>query len=236
MCIDIINLFNWFCLHNFPFTLGLVTRRVYSTRGSSNDRYTAEFCLPDKSSFSFHFGFGFITMTSPFAMPSTGTGSGQNQDSAQHGNAEQWSGTVFSNDIGGRFGMTPPSSPRASARATSPRTGPRSNSAPRRDRAREQSEDAERDRERDRDRRRRPPREDDEQPLPTGWGVRMLAAENKIKELQTVIESVNEKANVKIDQMKGFVQEVEGRCTQLERAVPERFHNNESRQENVVGT
>ena len=127
--------------------------------------------------------------------------------------------------------MTPPSSPRT----TSPRTGLRSNSAPCRDRTREQDEDADRDRERDR--RRRPPvRETEEQPLPVGWGVRMLAAENRIKELQDVIETVNEKANLKIDQMKVFIQEVEGRFTQLERAIPERFHNHESRQESFVGT
>ena len=47
---------------------------------------------------------------------------------------------------------------------------------------------------------------------------------------------MNTKATEKIDQMKTFVNEVEARFTQLERAVPERFHANESRQENFVLT
>ena len=153
--------------------------------------------------------------------------------SAQHGTAEQGRGTFFTSNVGSGLGMTPPASPR---RSMSPRTGPRSQSTTRRDRAQDE-EDENRDRERDRDRRRRPPREEEqEQPLPEGWGARMLAAENKIKELQAVLEQVNTKANEKIDQMKTFVTEVEARFSQLERAVPERFHANESRQENFVLT
>ena len=154
-----------------------MTRRVYSTRGSSNDRYTAEIVYRIEFifiSFISLFGFGLITMATPFVMGGhgAGTGSGGNQNSAQHGNAEQWTGKVVSREIGGRFGMTPPSSPRS----TSPRTGQRNHSAPRRDRTREQSEDEARDRERDR--RRRPARESEEQQSPAGWGARMLAAEN----------------------------------------------------------
>ena len=161
-----------------------------------------------------------------------GMGAGNFGTSAQHGTAEQGRGQFFTGNVGGGLGMTPPQSPR---RSTSPRVGPRNNSTPRRDRAREESEDANRDRERDR--RRRPPRDfEEEQPLPEGWGARMLAAENKIKELQTVVEQVNTKATEKIDQMKTFVNEVEARFTQLERAVPERFHANESRQESFVLT
>ena len=151
--------------------------------------------------------------------------------SAQHGSAEQVRGQFFTGNVGGGLGMTPPSSPR---RSTSPRTGLRSNSNPRRDRTRDDSEDENRDRERER--RRRPPRESEEQELPRGWGARMLAAENRIKELQDVVEQVNTKATEKIEQMKTFVQEVEARFNQLERAVPERFHANESRQENFVLT
>ena len=161
-----------------------------------------------------------------------GVGAGNFGTSAQHGTAEQGRGQFFTGNVGGGLGMTPPQSPR---RSTSPRVSPRNNSTPRRDRAREESEDANRDRERDR--RRRPPRDlEEEQPLPEGWGARMLAAENKIKELQTVVEQVNTKATEKIDQMKTFVNEVEARFTQLERAVPERFHANESRQESFVLT
>ena len=126
--------------------------------------------------------------------------------SAQHGTAEQGRGAFFTGNVGSGLGMTPPASPR---RSMSPRTGPRSQSTTRRDRAQDE-EDENRDRERDR--RRRPPRESEqEQPLPEGWGARMLAAENKIKELQAVLEQVNTKATEKIDQMKTFVAEVEAR-------------------------
>ena len=173
-------------------------------------------------------------MASPFNIGGNAQGmnAGNFGTSAQHGTAEQGRGQFFNGNVGGGLGMTPPQSPR---RSTSPRVGPRNSSTPRRDRAREESEDANRDRERDR--RRRPPRDfEEEQPLPEGWGARMLAAENKIKELQTVVEQVNTKATEKIDQMKTFVNEVEARFTQLERAVPERFHANESRQENFVLT
>ena len=173
-------------------------------------------------------------MASPFAagpIPTYGA-------SAQHGTAEQWSGTVFGMPgVGGPFGMTPPLSPR---RSPSPRAGPRRGASPRRD----DDEDLNRDRERDRDRRRRPNvvlPADEEQPLPEGWGTRMLAAENKIRELNNSLESVkrtiedvNDKANLKIDQMKIFVQEVDGRFTQLERSLPERIHNIEQKSDHFV--
>ena len=116
--------------------------------------------------------FGLFTMTSPFLI---GHNNGaQIPASAQHGTAEHWSGTVFSSDIGGRFGITPPTSQRR--RSRSPRTGPRGNYAPRPNRDEDEDE-----RERERDVRRRPPHERAEQPLPEGWGGRMLQAENKIR-------------------------------------------------------
>ena len=171
----------------------------------------------------------------PFHMGNNG--GAQNGSSAQHGTAEQWSGTVFSSDIGGRFGMTPPTSPRR--RSMSPRTGPRGNFAPRPDRDEDEGE-----RDREREVRRRPPHERaarTDQPLPEGWGGRMLQAENKIRELadavtqiRKVVEEVNVKAETKIDQMKGFVQEVEGRFTQLERTVPERLHGLDTKHDGIM--
>ena len=98
----------------------------------------------------------------PFHMGNNG--GAQNGSSAQHGTAEQWSGTVFSSDIGGRLGMTPPTSPRR--RSMSPRTGPRGNFAPRPDRDEDEGE-----RDRDREVRRRPPHERaarTDKPLPEG--------------------------------------------------------------------
>ena len=69
----------------------------------------------------------------------------------------------------------------------------------------------------------------------------MLATETRIRELaaaidsmKTVIEGVNSRADTKIEQMKGFVQEVEGRFNQLERSIPERIHILESKSENFV--
>ena len=66
----------------------------------------------------------------------------------------------------------------------------------------------------------------------------MLATETKVRTLEESLESVKKVIedthngiNVKVDQMKGFVQEVEGRFTQLERAVPERFHALEVKEE-----
>ena len=154
-------------------------------------------------------------MATPFSLSGQGVGGVNFGTSAQHGSSEPVRGQFFTGNVNGGLGMTPPASPR---RATSPRYGPRGNSSPRRDHTREESEEANRDRERDR--RRRPQRESPEQPLPEGWGTRMLAAEIKIKELQSAVEQVNTKANENIDQMKTFVQEVEARFTQLERVVP----------------
>ena len=94
-------------------------------------------------------------MAHPFTMggqQNVGTGAGNVGignfgTSAQHGSAEQVRGQLFTGNVGGGLGMTPPSSPRGS---TSPRTGLRNNSTPRRDRTRNDSEDENRDRERER--------------------------------------------------------------------------------------
>ena len=158
--------------------------------------------------------------------------------SSQHGTAEQWAGTVFSSDVGGRFGMTPPTSPRR----TSPRTSPRSPSAPRGPRGHDEDEDH---RDRERESRRRMPREQHEEdpPIPQGWGARMLAFENRLRELgetvtevKKVVNEVNDRANGKIDEMKKFVQEVGGRFDNLEQALPGRIHNLETRNDGLIET
>ena len=64
----------------------------------------------------------------------------------------------------------------------------------------------------------------------------MLASENRIRELAQVIEQVNARADAKIAEMKTFVTEVGGRFDQLEKALPERIHNLENRQEAFIGT
>ena len=154
---------------------------------------------------------------SPFNI---GSNAPQNPVPPQHGSSEQWSGTVF--------GITPPASPRRTTRSM-----PRSPSATRRSRP-DDDEDANRDRERET--RRRPYREPEDGQLPEGWGARMLASENRIRELAQVIEQVNARADAKIAEMKTFVTEVGGRFDQLERALPERIHNLENRQEAFIGT
>ena len=156
----------------------------------------------------------------------------------QHGSAEQWRGSVFSSDIGGRLGMTPPMSPR---RSTSPRqrstiTLPsRSMSARRRMR---DDDDDRRSRERDREDQQRGRQLPDEQPLAEGWGQRMLRAEMKIRALEenlndakSIIESNSVDMFKRVDQMKTFVMEVEGRFSQWERSIPERMHQLEQKED-----
>ena len=155
------------------------------------------------------------------------------QGPSHHGSAEQRYNTAF--DMGGGIGqMTPPISPR---RTTSPRSRPGlelpSTRSPSVKRHADDGHERRRSRERYRQR-----HDNDEQPLPQSWGARMLATETKVRTLEESLESVKkvieETRNgmtVKVDQMKGFVQEVEGRFTQLERAVPERFHALEVKEE-----
>ena len=116
-------------------------------------------------------------------MASTGTVA-NSMGSLQHGAAEQWRGLVrpvTSADMGGRLGMTPPITP---PRSTSPRmrstmTLPSRSMSARR-RRRDDSVDR-RSRERE-DHRGQP---SDEQPLPAGWGSRMLNAEMRIRSLES---------------------------------------------------
>ena len=128
------------------------------------------------------------SIPNPFGM-GAGAGTGAVPGSMgplQHGSAEQhWRGSVFASDIGGRLGMTPPLTPRRSASPRQRSTFTLPSRSPSR-RARDEEDDRSRDRERDR--RGRP--ENDEQPLPEGWGARMLAAETKIRALDSAMSEV----------------------------------------------
>ena len=186
-----------------------------------------------------------MAQPNPFDIPG-----GMNSNSGgvpQHGSTEQWTGTVFA----GAFGVTPPAS-QVPSRATSPATTTRNRSlsaAGRRlaftsarnsARARRTQNDEEETENRSRERR-RPDVQEDDPPLPTGWGARTLALERKMQELekalthvQQVVVDTNEEVNKKVDTMKAFVQEVEGRFGQLEKSLPERIHKGEERQEYFV--
>ena len=184
-----------------------------------------------------------MSQPNPFSMAG-GVSSGSGEV-PQHGSTEQWSGTVFA----GAFGVTPPASRAASPAPTSPRNrspsaaGRRFSFTAQRNsaRARRTQNDEEETENRSRERRRAEAPPEDDPPLPTGWGARMLASEKKIQELekalthvQQVVVDTNEEINRKVDTMKAFVQEVEGRFGQLEKALPERIHKGEERQEYFV--
>ena len=154
--------------------------------------------------------------------------------SAQHGAAEQWAGTVFAN-VNNPMGITPPASPRRTTR-----TIPRSPSPRQRSRFDDDDDDH---RDRERESRRRTPFFNAENHHPDGLGARLLVVENRIRELAAtfvetkgVIETVNTRADTKIEEMRVFFSNVEGRFQQIERAFPERFHNVESRQAGFVET
>lgn len=180
-----------------------------------------------------------MALQNPFA---AGLGQGSvppNPLLRQHGSSELWTGTVFASDIGGRLGMTPPQSPR---RLTT-RAMPRSPSNGRRDRSPQDGNEENNDRERETRRRPFQAEPTEEQPLPGGWGARMLSSENRIKELteqitviKKVVEGVNERANTKIDEMKNFVSESGVRFDNIEKALPERIHKTEVRQEGFINT
>ena len=143
----------------------------------------------------------------------------------QHGTAEHGTGFgTYSNGGDGYIGITPPHSPRRTSipGQRSMFSLPRSSS---RRRNRDDSNDGggRSGRSDRRSRERRAQREEDDTQLPTGWGARMLAAESKIRGLETalhhvksVIEDTNNNTNINIDQLRGFVSEVDGRFGQLE--------------------
>ena len=157
----------------------------------------------------------------------------------QHGTAEHGTGprqVDYSNSGDGYLGITPPVSPRRTVFPVqrSMFSWPRSAS---RRRNRDDSNDGGRRRSRERRNQRD---EDDTQP-PTGWGARMLRSENKFRGLETalsqvkiVVEDTNNNINLKIDQMKGFVTEDDGRFGQLERSLPERLHVLDNKHDGVL--
>ena len=63
----------------------------------------------------------------------------------------------------------------------------------------------------------------------------MIMVEHKVAELERAISFADTTISKKIEDMKKFVQDVEGRFGQLERALPERLHNFEERQSGCVG-
>ena len=241
------------------FSRLIPTPCIYPRVGSSDDRYSLAL-VTRRTKYQFGISIVFIdcslfvfTMAqppNPFAMdPQLVTSLGQGTTygmvntsttltgSLQHGAAEQWRGLVrpvTPADMGGRLGMTPPITP---PRSTSPRmrstmTLPSRSMSARR-RRRDDSVDR-RSREREDHRGQQP----DEQPLPAGWGSRMLNAEMRIRSLESdlleakkIIETNSIDIFQRVGQMKVFVQEVEGRFGQWERAVPERLPELERREE-----
>ena len=163
-----------------------------------------------------------------------GSTNANSMGSLQHGAAEQWRGLVTPADVGGRLGMTPPVTPH---RSTSPRMRSTLTLPSRSLSARRRNRDDNADR-RSREREDHRGQQPDEQPLPAGWGQRMLNAEMRIRSLESdlleakkIIETNSIDIFKRVDQMKVFVQEVEGRFGQWERAVPERLHELERREE-----
>ena len=129
----------------------------------------------------------------PFSM--AGGVSSNSGEVPQHGSTEQWSGTVFA----GAFGVTPPAS-QAQSRTTWPANTNRNRSlsaAGRRlaftsarnsARARRTQDDEEETENRSRERR-RPEAQEDDPPLPSGWGARTLTLERRA-ELQATMTHV----------------------------------------------
>ena len=167
----------------------------------------------------------------PFSMPSIPTQS--NPMSANHGAAEQWAGTVFAN-AANPMGITPPASPRrTTTRSISRIASPRQRPGP------DDDDDDHRDRERE-SRRRAPSRVQTELPTPDGFGARLLAAENRIRELaaalietKNVIEFNDARAHAKIGET---IVNGKNVVDQIERSFPERFHNIEVHQSGLVDT
>ena len=177
----------------------------------------------------------------PFGMGNTNSAA-----SDRHGTAEPWAGTVFA----AALGITPPAtranSPAGRGSSPAPTNSARNRSAtasafPRATSARRRSHAGQEERRtRERDQRQPEPR-NVEQQLPTEWGARTLSSETRIEALEesmvsltAMLDSTIGGINPKVDTMKAFVQEVEGRFGQLERALPERPHKIEKRQEQNV--
>ena len=157
-----------------------------------------------------------------------------------HGTAEQWPrGQSRFMRADTRFGLTPPGSRSGTPLPT--RTS-RSDSSRRRSRAEDRDSPGEK---RNRSRENRSPRsqqgdaeQDEEQPLPTGWGARMLATERKlvqqeeqIKNLKAIVEGAHATITQRVEKHESKIIEVDGRVNDIETKVPERLFKTEERQD-----
>ena len=157
-----------------------------------------------------------------------------NYGPSRHGSAEQVPRGRFqaSSTV---FGITPPGS-----RSGTP---PRSSTRPARSTSRRRSRDdfsESRERARSREERRREQQvggASDEQPLPTGWGARMLAAERKLatqedqlKNLTAIVEAANATLTQRILFHEKKTVEHEGWLNDMETTMPERVFKTEERQ------
>ena len=156
--------------------------------------------------------------------------------SGQHGNAEQWFGGATTN-----FGLTPPGSRASTPPRRTRRTLPHSpGPASPRDTSRRRSRSDSRDRSRE-DRSSHSRVAGDEQPLPEGWGARMLGAEKRIREhaealknLQALIQSTMTTATQRTDILETQTIEIDGMINRLGQDMTTRLTATEARQEAYV--
>ena len=152
-------------------------------------------------------------------------GSAMNYGSSRHGSSGQAPRGRFQ-PASTAFGITPP--------GTRSGTPPRSSTRPARSGSRRRSRDElseSRERARSREERRREQQDGgaDEQPLPTGWGARMLAAERKlatqedmIKNLTAIVEAANATLTQRVIDHETKTLEIESRLNNMETPMPER--------------
>ena len=157
-----------------------------------------------------------------------------------HGSSEQVTGRRSRFGIGATsaFGLTPPGSrsgtppPRSTtrpARTPSSRRRARDERSESRDRARSREDRARTRTGNDNDGN----NNDDNQPLPTGWGARMLMAERKIttqadqiKNLTAIVEAANATILQRVQLHETKTVEIEGRILAMETSIPERLFRN----------
>ena len=175
-----------------------------------------------------------------FTMASTGAPGGTYGNAnygpfARHGSAEQVTGGRFQ-PTSTVFGITPP----GSRSGTPPRSSTRPARSSSRRRSRDQIDES-RERARSREDRRRDQAQaeeaDQDQPLPTGWGARMLAAERKIttqddqiKNLTAIVEAANATLTQRIITHENKTVEIDSRLNGMETAISERLFKTEERQ------
>ena len=151
----------------------------------------------------------------------------------EHGSSEQVTGRRSRFGIGATsaFGLTPPGSRSGTPPPRSTTRPARTPSSRRRSRD-ERSESRDRARSRE-DRQRSRVGAGDDQPLPTGWGARMLTAERKIatqedqiKNLTAIVEAANATILQRVLLHETTTLEIEGRIANMETSIPERLLKN----------